>query len=184
MRSKYGSKISLNYLIHSILFRSVKGIWTDMPKNLSLVGQESCPQTCHSGSSCTCRRLRHLRPGLTSSGRLSTRFFGYRAQVLGLDLNELFRVGRRALAIGLTVLSFCIIVGQTAAAHLAPRPIGRVIEESLTISGWVANWRPIQIFLYDWWPIVRQRNLYRRLSAAKVELRPYKNDHHEQRITR
>jgi hypothetical protein len=123
-------------------------------------------------------------PGAHELGAALTRFFGYRAQVLGLDLNELFRVGRRALAIGLTVLSFCIIVGQTAAAHLAPRPIGRVIEESLTICGWVANWRPIQIFLYDWWPIVRQRNLYRRLSAAKVELRPYKNDQHEQRITR
>jgi hypothetical protein len=105
-----------------------------------------------------------------------TRFFGYRAQVIALDLNELFRVGRRALAIGLTVLSFCTIVGQTAAAQLAPRPIGRVIEESLTICGWVANWRPIEIFLYEWWPIVRQRNLYRRLSAAQVELRPYKDE--------
>jgi hypothetical protein len=37
----------------------------------------------------------------------------------------------------------------------------------------VANWRPIEIFIYDWWPIVRKRNLYRRLAAAKVELKPY-----------
>jgi hypothetical protein len=104
------------------------------------------------------------------------RYFRYRAQVIGLDLNELFRVGWRALAIGLTVLSFCVIAGQTAAANLTPHPIGRVIEESLTIFGWVANWRPIEIFLYDWWPIVRRRNLYLRLSVARVELRPYKTD--------
>jgi hypothetical protein len=26
-----------------------------------------------------------------------------------------------------------------------------VIEESLLIFGWVANWRPIEIFLSDWW---------------------------------
>ncbi len=58
---------------------------------------------------------------------------------------------------------------------LAPGPIGRVVEESLLIFGWVANWRPIEIFLYDWWPIVRRRNLYQRLSAAHVKLRPYKN---------
>ena len=64
-------------------------------------------------------------PGAHELGAALTRFFGYRAQVIALDLNELFRVGRRALAIGLTVLSFCIIVGQTAAAHLAPRPIAR-----------------------------------------------------------
>jgi hypothetical protein len=78
--------------------------------------------------------------------------------------------------IGVTVLSFSIIVGQTLAANLAPRPISRVIEESLLIFGWVANWRPIEIFLYEWWPIVRRRNLYRRLSAARVKLRPNKSD--------
>jgi hypothetical protein len=102
-----------------------------------------------------------------------TQYFGYRARVIALDLNELFRVGRRAMAIGLTVLSFSVVTGQTVGS-LAPSPIGRVIEESLLIFGWVAHWRPIEIFLYDWWPIVRRRNLYQRLSAARVELRPYK----------
>jgi hypothetical protein len=102
--------------------------------------------------------------------------FCYRARIIELDPSELFRVGRRAMAIGLTVLSFSVITGQTAAATFAPSPIGRVIEECLRIFGWVANWRPIEIFLYDWWPIVRRRNLYQRLSAARVELRPYKND--------
>ena len=100
-----------------------------------------------------------------------TRYFGYRAQAIALELNELFRIGRRALAIGVTVLSFSVIVGQAAAASLTP-PIVSVIEVTLTIFGWVANWRPIEIFLYDWWPIVRRRNLYQRLSAAEVDLRP------------
>jgi hypothetical protein len=59
----------------------------------------------------------------------------YRARVIALDLKELFRIGRRSLVIGLTVLSLCVIAGQTAAANLTPRPVGRVIEESLTISG-------------------------------------------------
>ena len=85
------------------------------------------------------------------------RYFSHRARVIALDLNELFRIGWRSLVIGLTVLSLCVIAGQMAAATLTPRPLGRVIEESLTIFGWVANWRPIEIFLYEWWPIVRRR---------------------------
>jgi hypothetical protein len=104
------------------------------------------------------------------------RYFGYRAQVITLDLKELFRIGRRSMAIGLTVLSFSVITGQTVTASFSPSPIARVIEESLLIFGWVANWRPIEIFLYDWWPIVRRRNLYRRLFEAQVELKPYKDD--------
>jgi hypothetical protein len=115
-------------------------------------------------------------PEAQEIGAAITGYFAYRARMITLDLRELFRVGWRALVIGVTVLSFSIIIGQTLAANLAPRPISRVIEESLLIFGWVANWRPVEIFLYDWWPIVRRRNLYRRLSAARVELRPYKSD--------
>jgi hypothetical protein len=106
-------------------------------------------------------------------GAAVNRYFLYRAQVISLDLNELFRVGWRALAIGLTVLSICVVGGQMAATNLSPLPVSRVVQESLTIFGWVANWKPIQIFLYDWWPIIRRRNLYERLSEAKVKVKPY-----------
>ena len=103
-----------------------------------------------------------------------TGFFAYSAQAIGLELKELLRVGRRSLAIGVTILVVCIVASQTVAANLEPRPLGKVLEESLILFAWVANWRPIEIFLYDWWPIARRRHLYRRLAAAKVELKPYK----------
>jgi hypothetical protein len=51
---------------------------------------------------------------------------------------------------------------------LALGPITRVIEESLIIFGWVANWKPIEIFLYEWWPIVRRREL---IPATLPEMR-------------
>ena len=46
--------------------------------------------------------------------------------------------------------------------------LGAVLRESLLIGGWVAMWRPLEVFLYDWWPLWRRRNLYRRLAAATV----------------
>ena len=46
-----------------------------------------------------------------------------------------------------------------------------MVEESLIIVGWVANWRPIEIYLYDWWPIVRRIRLYRRIAAAHVRVK-------------
>jgi hypothetical protein len=42
----------------------------------------------------------------------------------------------------------------------------------MRLMDWVANWKPIEIFLYDWWPLARRRDLYRRLAATDVELRP------------
>jgi hypothetical protein len=63
-----------------------------------------------------------------------------------------------------------MVVSQAIAANLQSQPLARVVAESLLIFAWVANWRPIEIFLSDWWPITRRRNLYRRLGAAEVEL--------------
>ena len=104
--------------------------------------------------------------------RALARFFAYRADVLGRDFNELFRVGRIALLVGLAVLGLCLAASQVVSAAAGESYLGRFIGESLVIVGWVANWRPIEIFLYDWWPLWRRRDLYRRLAAADVVIKP------------
>ena len=38
------------------------------------------------------------------------------------------------------------------------------------IGGWVAMWRPMEIFLYDWWPIRADGKLYDRLSVMPVRI--------------
>jgi hypothetical protein len=99
-------------------------------------------------------------------------YFAYRSQVIVRDLKELFRLGRRALAIGLTALSCTLVAGHLVTTYLLTGTAGHFIQEGLLIFGWVANWKPAEIFLYDWWPLARRRDLYRRLAAARVEVRP------------
>lgn len=98
------------------------------------------------------------------------RFFAYRADAVTRDLRELFRVGRMSLAIGVAVLIACVAAAQYTDAVLGDGPVATITRESLIILGWVANWRPLEIFLYEWWPVARRRNLYRRLAAADVTL--------------
>ena len=84
------------------------------------------------------------------------------------DIEELFRIGRRHLAVGLVVLVACLSASQ-AVRHLVPlSTLAGIISESLVIVGWVANWKPIEIFLYEWWPIRRQIRLYQRLRDAEI----------------
>ena len=101
------------------------------------------------------------------------RYFSERTDAVQRDLNELFRVGRRSLAIGVTILIACLMSAHFVVGVFVEPPFKRLAEESLLILGWVANWRPLEIFLYDWWPLTRRRELYRRLSTATVEPRPY-----------
>lgn len=98
------------------------------------------------------------------------RFFRYRADAATFDLRELFRLGRASLLVGLTVLIGSVFAAQRASTIIESPSFARLVEESLIILGWVANWRPLEIFLYDWLPIVRRRKLYRRLAEAKVNL--------------
>jgi hypothetical protein len=99
------------------------------------------------------------------------RYFAYHAELLQHDLDELYRDGRRFLAIGMTILVSCLVLGQVAGSYLTEGPFRRLLEQGLPILGWVANWRPLEILLYDWWPLTRRRDLYRRLATASVEIR-------------
>ena len=98
-------------------------------------------------------------------------FFAYRADRIARNLRALFKTGRRHLMIGLPLLAACLVASQTLGKLLGDHPWSRVIEESFIILGWVANWKPLEIFLYDWWPIKRDLDLYRRLAKARVEIR-------------
>lgn len=100
-------------------------------------------------------------------------YFSHHAEAIQREINELFRVGRRSLAIGASILIACLLLAHVAGGYLADSPVRRLVEESFLILGWVANWRPLEIFLYDWLPPARRRDLYRRLATANVELRPY-----------
>ncbi|HWA44599.1 MAG TPA: hypothetical protein VHA10_15390 [Hypericibacter adhaerens] len=98
-------------------------------------------------------------------------YFRYRSEQAAVDLRELFRLGRWSLSIGLCVLVAAVLVNQAVRLYLPDSAIGNLIAEGFFILGWVANWRPLEIFLYDWWPIRRKRNLLAKLAATSVELR-------------
>ena len=111
------------------------------------------------------------KPEAARIGEAFAHYFEYRAEVSMHELRELFRIGRWSLAIGIAVLIACLVGSQIATAILPNQMVARVLEESLIIVGWVANWRPIEIYLYDWLPIRRRIALFRRLAAAPLQVR-------------
>jgi len=92
--------------------------------------------------------------------------FEYREWAASRRLSELWRDGRISLVIGLAAIS-----GFNAASRLIGASENQVIEvvhEGLSVIGWVSMWKPMEIFLYDWWPIRREVRAYRRLAHAAV----------------
>jgi hypothetical protein len=53
-----------------------------------------------------------------------------------------------------------------------PGSFGDVFTQGLTIVGWVSLWRPVEIFLYEWWPLWRDVRLYDYILHMDIVLQP------------
>lgn len=100
-------------------------------------------------------------------------YFAYRVEQITRELHQLIRRGRVSLIIGLAFLAACILTADVI-GNAYQSAFAGILKESFTIGGWVAMWRPLEIFLYDWWPLATHRRTLQKLSTAPVrlELRP------------
>jgi hypothetical protein len=101
-------------------------------------------------------------------------YFGYRAKLSQRELGRLMSQGRTSLIIGLVFLLGCFGVRELLAG-LGGGAIVSFAHESVLIAGWVAMWRPMEIYLYEWWPIRRRVMIYRKMShmPVSVHLHPH-----------
>ena len=98
-------------------------------------------------------------------------FFAYREAHERRRLRLLFRDGRIALAIGLTFL-FCCVALREVISSLEHNAASDIFGEGLLIVGWVAMWRPLEIFLYEWVPIRRRCQILGTLATIPVTIQP------------
>lgn len=94
-------------------------------------------------------------------------YFDYRARQVRSELAALLRRGAVSLAIGVAFLAACLWLRRTV-THLGGEGM---FAEGLLIIGWVALWRPVEIFLYDWWPIFRRQRRLAAIARMPVEVR-------------
>lgn len=104
----------------------------------------------------------------TLLGDAIRQFFGGRSTAARQRLKQLFSSGRISLLIGLAFLAAAFAASQLIGRLLVESTVVGLLRESVLIGGWVAMWRPIEIFLYDWWPIRAEAQLYDRLAAMPV----------------
>ena len=94
-------------------------------------------------------------------------YFDYKSEMARRKVRVLLLEGRTSLMIGVGVLALCLLGAELLSAFGGGAFL-KILRESLTIGGWVAMWRPMQIFLYEWWPLIRRSRIYHSLSRAQV----------------
>lgn len=92
-------------------------------------------------------------------------YFAQRSVSTRADLRRLLRLGFWNLLIGVSFVAAVNLIGDWLG-----EVAGGVFHESVTIGSWVALWRPLQILLYDWWPMLADARLFDRLAVMAVEV--------------
>lgn len=96
--------------------------------------------------------------------------FRRRAEAERRRLARLFRDGRISLLIGVAFVAVAILVSDAIAALFASQRLVQLVQDSVAIAAWVALWHPVNIFLYDWWPMRAQAKLLDRLAQMDMKL--------------
>ena len=97
-------------------------------------------------------------------------YFDYRQQGEQRKLRTIWRQGRISLLIGLSFLFVCLSLSELI-GRFGTDTFIHFLEEGLLISGWVALWRPLEIFLYEWWPVSHQQKIFAKLAYIPMEIR-------------
>ncbi len=94
-------------------------------------------------------------------------YFDHALAVQGMRIRAHLRQGRMAVIVGVTVLVGCLLLSNAISADVTWK---RILREGLVIGGWVAIWRPVEHFLYDWWPYLEKRRVLKRILDAEVQI--------------
>lgn len=96
--------------------------------------------------------------------------FRRRGQAERRRLTRLFRDGRWSLLIGVLFVAAAILVSDAIGGLVTAQRYVTLVQETVVIGAWVALWHPVNIFLYEWWPVSAQARLYDRLADMDMTL--------------
>lgn len=97
-------------------------------------------------------------------------YFAYKADLQRGNLKAFMKRAQLFLLIGLVILISCIGIAQNLTV---PQPPGfwGILREGIVIFGWVSIWKPIELILFDWYPILEQFRLYKKLQSTEIDIR-------------
>jgi hypothetical protein len=124
-----------------------------------------------------CKILIHLPPAELDTAAAASapdairHHFSWLANEAARRLRAHLREARAALVLGGLFLASCLGLSSLIRGQLSGL-LADFLAEGALILGWVALWRPLDMFLYAWRPLRRQLGNLERIAGAEVELSP------------
>lgn len=98
-------------------------------------------------------------------------FFRSKARTAQREMRSLLQNGQISLLIGIAFMVLCLTLSKLISQKLPNSTTAGWFREGLAIVCWVAMWKPLDIYLYGWWPLLRRLRIFQKMSRLRVELR-------------
>lgn len=95
-------------------------------------------------------------------------YFKFSIYTLNLSFKHKIKRGFQALFVGLSFLFTCIYLSHFIEDK--KEIFWNAVHEGLIVIGWVSMWHPVQIFLYEWWPIITEQKLTERAVNLDIQI--------------
>lgn len=95
--------------------------------------------------------------------------FSYESHLVWRKIKRLLKEGQISFLIALVFLGICMLIAHFIIASY-PSLLAKIISEGFIIIGWVAMWRPIDLFLYGWWPKLNHEQLLKKISEIPIKI--------------
>ncbi|MEO8207354.1 MAG: hypothetical protein ABI615_14345 [Chthoniobacterales bacterium] len=97
-------------------------------------------------------------------------YFAYKVRLNKMEFGRLMKQGQMSLVVGFSFLGACLLLTKLLMSNTQGLTLD-FLKQGLTIAGWVAMWRPMEIYLYQWWPLRHRGKIFDKLSHMPVEVR-------------
>lgn len=93
--------------------------------------------------------------------------FRYELHLQRKEFLSLLKRGPLFLSVGLSILISSILFGKNVILPNSPE-LTQIVQEGIGILGWVSMWKPVELLLYDWYPLLERSKLYRKIDQAEL----------------
>jgi hypothetical protein len=108
-----------------------------------------------------------------STGAALHRYCDARIHEVNNELTSLRWEGIKSLQTGLIFLAVCLVLSALFdGLAVIPEFLRQFLSQGFLIAGWVSLWHPIELLLYGWWPLWRNRKIYQRIRDMELRIVP------------
>ncbi len=96
--------------------------------------------------------------------------FEYEIELTRRKRKQLMRQGVKGALLAMLLLTVCLTAADQIGKQMAQSHARDLLKEGFTILGWVAWWRPMEAFLFDWWPFATRIKTLKKVANLPVEV--------------